>query len=203
MEAKQKEPKWVKKWNSWIAAKPSKPGVWRRKEGGFLIRGRAMDPRTGTKKEVRKVLKDVDAAGAYRALDEELSKVRSGGRTQTERTRFDAYAVSLMERKVATGEIKSAKTREKWGDVLEHHLYPAFGHLLIDQIRRADVEAWKGMIGQVVRSRNLSPNTANGWLSVLKSVMNSGRWPKRSSWERRSLQGACGGRFRISRGRQK
>jgi integrase len=172
MEAK-KEPKWVKKWNSWIAAKPSKPGVWRRKEGGFLIRGRAVDPRTGKKKEVRKILQDVDAAGAYRALDEELGKVRRGGRTQIEKTRFDAYAVSLLERKVATGEIKSAKTREKWGDVLEHHLFPAFGHLLIDQIRRADVEAWKGMIGQVVQSRKLSPNTANGWLSVFKSVMNS------------------------------
>jgi len=172
MEAKKK-PKWINQWNSWIAAKPSKPGVWRRKEGGFLIRGRAVDPRTGKTREVRKVLEKVDAAGAYRVLDEELEKVRHGGWTRTETMRFDAYAVSLLERKVATGEVKSAKTREKWGDVLEHHLFPAFGHLLIDQIRRADVEAWKGMIGQVVQAKRLSPNTANGWLSVLKSVMNS------------------------------
>jgi len=172
MEVK-KEPKWVKRWKSWIAAKPSKPGVWRRKEGGFLIRGRAVDPRTGKTREIRKTLPDADAAGAYRVLDEELEKVRHGGRTRTETMRFDAYAVSLLGRKVATGEVKSAKTREKWGDVLEHHLFPAFGHLLIDQIRRADVEEWKAMIGERVQAKTLSPNTANGWLSVLKSVMNS------------------------------
>jgi integrase len=173
MEVKKKEPKWVKRWKSWIAAKPSKPGVWRRKEGGFLIRGRAVDPRTGKTREVRKTLPDADAPGAYRVLDEELEKVRHGGWTRTETTRFDAYAVLLLARKVATGEVKSAKTREKWGDVLEHHLFPAFGHLLIDQIRRADVEGWKAMIGKRVQAKQLSPNTANGWLSVLKSVMNS------------------------------
>jgi hypothetical protein len=88
-----------------------------------------------------------------RVLDEELEKVRHGGRTRTETMRFDAYAVSLLGRKVATGEVKSAKTREKWGDVLEHHLFPAFGHLLIDQIRRADVEEWKAMIGERVQAK--------------------------------------------------
>jgi len=34
----------IKQWGSWIAAKPIKPGVFRKKEGGFLVRGRVTDP---------------------------------------------------------------------------------------------------------------------------------------------------------------
>lgn len=175
MEAtlENKKPKWVKRWKSWIAHKPSKPGVWRRKEGGFLARGRAVDPRSGKLREVRMTLPKVDGAEAYRLLQEELEKIRQGVPMPVARPRFDAYAVSLLERKVATGEIKSAKTREKWGDVLEHHLFPAFGDLMVDQIRRADVERWKAEIGQRIQAKELSPNTANGWLSVLKSILNS------------------------------
>ena len=72
------EQKWVRRWNSWIAPKPSKPGVWRRKEGGFLVRGRAVDTRTGKLKEVRFTVQVQDALEAFTLLQEELKKVRDG-----------------------------------------------------------------------------------------------------------------------------
>jgi hypothetical protein len=41
------------------------PGVWKRKEGGHLVRARVTDPTTGRKKEIRKVLPEADEAIAY------------------------------------------------------------------------------------------------------------------------------------------
>src|SRR6266508_3870636 len=77
-EAKgKKDPKWIHKARYWIAAKPSKPGVWRIKGGGFLVRGRATDPRTGKQKEVIKPLDVADAATAYEWLQRELARIRS------------------------------------------------------------------------------------------------------------------------------
>jgi len=67
------ETQWIRRWNSWIAAKPVKPGVFRRKEGGFLVRGRVTDPRTGRLKEVKLTLDDVEAVEASRRLREALA----------------------------------------------------------------------------------------------------------------------------------
>ncbi len=63
--------KWVIRWRYSISAKPVLPGVWRRKEGGFLVRGKVKDPRTD---KVHQVLKALDVATALRnrfaALDD-------------------------------------------------------------------------------------------------------------------------------------
>lgn len=166
--------KWVMRWRSWIAPKPSKPGVWRRKEGGFLVRGRAMDPRTGRMHEVRMTLVDVDAAGAYARLQDELRKARAGTtESAAPKIRFSDYAVSLLERKVQAGEIKSAQTRELWGCVLRRHLLPAFGAFFVDQIRRADVEAWRGGVAAAIQGGAISPHTANDRLAVLRVIVNA------------------------------
>src|SRR5581483_4853196 len=53
MEATMKRVEWINRYNYWIAPKPTMPGVWRRKEGGYFVRGRAVDPRTGKKREVQ------------------------------------------------------------------------------------------------------------------------------------------------------
>ena len=162
--------KWIVRWRSWIAPRPSRPGVWRRKEGGFLVRGRAMDSRTGTMREVRMTLLDVEDAGrAYEAL----RRVRSGTAAEERKIRFSDFAVWLLERKIATGEIKSAKTRERWGDALENHLIPAFGATFVDEIRRADVEAWKTRMGLLVRAGTYRPSSVNGWRATLRVVVSA------------------------------
>ncbi len=169
MEDTKKE-KWKRRWRSWIAPKPSKPGVWRRKDGGFLVRGRAVNPRTGKLCEVKLTLENVDAVEAFQRLQEELRKVRAGQVTTVVRQRFDDYAVSLLEKKVMEGDIRSLKGREKWGHVLRLHLIPAFGDFYVDQIRRSDVEAWKLEMAAKVKAGGLAPTTFNGWLAILKVI---------------------------------
>ena len=74
----EKDGKSIMRWKYAIAPKPVKPGVWRKKEGGFLVRGRAVDRRTGKLREIMKTVDGGDASGAYRFLQEEVEKVRSG-----------------------------------------------------------------------------------------------------------------------------
>ena len=169
MEDTKKE-KWKRRWRSWIAPKPSKPGVWRRKDGGFLVRGRAVNPRTGKLCEVKLTLENVDAVGAFQRLQEELRKVRAGQVTRVERQRFDDFAVSLLEKKVMEGDIRSLKGREKWGHVLRLHLVPEFGDFYVDQIRRSDVEGWKLKMAAKAKASELAPTTFNGWLAILKVI---------------------------------
>jgi hypothetical protein len=120
------ETKWVKRWDSWIAPASVKPGVFRRKEGGFLVRGRITDPRTGKMKEIRLNLVGMDALGAYNRLQDELGRVREGRKpaAPAQRMRFTEYAASLFEHKLKTGRIKSGKSREKWEYVIRLHLAP-------------------------------------------------------------------------------
>ena len=122
------EEAWTKRWRFAIALRPVKPGVWRMKGGGHLIRGKARDYRTGKKKVVLRALRQTSASESYRALQEELDRIRSGGGTRkVERIRFDKYAASLFERKVAKGEIRSAQTRENWELNLRLHLTRSLG----------------------------------------------------------------------------
>lgn len=167
------EQKWVRRWNSWIAPRPTKPGVWRRKEGGYLVRGRTVDPRTGKMKEVRLNVEADDAISAFNLLHAELRKVRDGATAPVPTTSFGEFATSLFEAKVKAGDLRSAAGRVKWAQALEHHLLPAFGQLRVDQIRHADVAQWRLRIGEKVTAGTYSPHTANTWLAVMRVVMQA------------------------------
>lgn len=166
--------KWKQKWNSWLDPRPCLPGVFRRKEGGFLVRGRFRDPQTGKRKEIRMTLPEVtDARVARKRLLDELERAASADESSLRTPLFSDYSVSLLERKIMTGEIKSAQGRAKWGSVLKHHLIPRFGNLRIDELRRPQIEAWRAELGEKIRSENLSPNTANTWLATLRVIVNT------------------------------
>ena len=168
------EQKWVQKWNSWIAPKPSKPGVWRRKEGGFLVRGRAVDSRTGRMKEVRFNVEATDALEAFTLLQSELKKVRTGETTSSApRPTFSAFAASLFEDKVKAGDIRSASGRVKWAQTLEHHLLPAFGPMLVDTIRHADAARWRVRMAERIQDATYSPHTVNTWLNVMRVILKA------------------------------
>jgi hypothetical protein len=165
---------WVMRWRYLIAPKPSKPGVWRRKEGGYLVRGRVKEFRTGKLRDVMRIVNEVDAAGAYRILQEELHRIRTGaGVERRERIRFSAYAALLFERKLVKRQIRSAKGREKWDSSLRLHLIPAFGDVFIDAIRRSDIEGWLAKAAKKVEREEYSPATVNGWLALLRLVLKS------------------------------
>lgn len=166
---------WVSRWGDVIAAKPDAPGVWRRKAGGFRVRGRVTDPRTGKLREVNRALPDARTKrDAVAILSAELAKVAAG---EAERTgalpHFADWAATVFERKVAEGRILSASGREKWAIILRAHLVPAFGEFFVDKLCAADIERWKVAAGQKIRSGKLSPNTANTILSVLRVITSS------------------------------
>ena len=135
------------------------------------FRGRT---RTGKLRELRMSVVDLDADAAFVLLQDELRKVREGAsETAPAMIRFSDYAVSLLERKISIGEIKSAQTRAVWSTALEHHLLPVFGDFLLDRIRRTDIEEWKLRGAARVNEGAYSPHTVNGWLAILRVILNT------------------------------
>jgi Phage integrase family len=178
---------WVTRWRCEMAAKPSRRGIWRLKGGGFFVRARATDPRTGKELQLSQTLRGERVAirEAIEAQDRLRldARDRIDGKTRS-RTLWSAYAASLFEAKVAERKIKSASSRRRWADTLTL-LVPAFGMLYVDELRYADLVTWRDQLARWMRdgmpSRRkrdagknktvpLSPVTANGWISILKGI---------------------------------
>jgi hypothetical protein len=173
MEADVEEKTWTHRWRFEIALKPVRPGVWRLKGGGHLIRGRARDSRTGKKKTILRALRNASAVEAYRTLQDELDRIKNGqGQKAASRIRFSEFAASLFERKVAKGEIRSAQTRENWELMLRLHLYPPFGEVFVDAIQKGDVEQWLSQQAERVAADEYSPITVNNWLRLMREIMD-------------------------------
>src|SRR5687768_7623863 len=161
MEKHMDKNKWMKRWKNWVV--PTRvPGVWKRKEGGHLVRARVTDPTTGKMKEIKRVLAHADEATAYKWLQDERERVRAGVDSERRpKLRFADYATSLLERKVQTGDIRSPKGQERWRYTLAHLIagtslpdaqtfVGGFGELFMDQIRAEHVENWKAGIVQLI-----------------------------------------------------
>jgi hypothetical protein len=56
---------------------------------------------------------------------------------------------------------------------LEHHLIPAFGPMLLDQIRHADLARWRVTVAETINAGTYSPHTANGWLDLLRVIVKA------------------------------
>ena len=88
------------------------------------------------------------------------AEIRCGGRgDQRQRVKYGDYATSLFERKLGTGDLKSAKSKERWVQTQDGHLIPAFGDWYIDQIRRAEHRGLEGQPGK----------TRRGWASSART----------------------------------
>ena len=168
--------KWVKRWKAWVA--PTKlPGVWMHKKGGYLVRARVTDPTTGRREEIRKVLPHADEAGAYTWLSQEKARIQAGGVSVLPlKQRFCDYATSLLERKIATKEIKSARGRERWIHTIRHLIggtkgVPGFGEMFLEEIKPMHIEQWRAGIGRLVTAGIYAPTTANGWLFILRHML--------------------------------
>jgi hypothetical protein len=187
MPSSEANSRWVLRWRYLMAAAPTRPGIWRLKGGGFFVRARATDRRTGREYQRSRTIRGEgvsirEAVAAQvdlrrNAFDRIEEKVRL-------RTLWSAYAASLFEAKVAEGKIRSASSRRRWADTLAL-LVPTFGMLYVDEIRFSDFVSWRDQVALWVRdgmpSRrkrdagnhklvSLSPVTANGWISILKGI---------------------------------
>lgn len=181
--------KWITRWKYEIADKPTRPGIYRLKTGGYLVRCKVTNPRSGARVELMRALRDVTLSQAVQELEairsEEHDRVR--GKTR-QRVLWSDFAVSLMAERKASGKLASAATLDWWRVSLEHYLLPEFGHLMVDEIDRVQhfdpflkkVAGWlehgkpslrhKPAPGEPVKIIRLMPRTANGWLRILRTI---------------------------------
>jgi hypothetical protein len=125
-------------------------------------------------KEVRFNVEVSDALEAFTLLQNELKKVRTGETTScAPMPTFSAFAASLFEDKVKAGDIRSASGRVKWAQTLEHHLLPAFGPYLLDQLRHADIAQWRVQMAEKIQDGTYSPHTVNTWLNVMRVILKA------------------------------
>lgn len=164
---------WVERWRDVIASEPELPGVWRRQEGGFHVRGRAIDARTGKLREVNWALPNIaKARDAFTWLQGELEKIRSGVVIEQPSLapQFRTYAKAVYQRKLDLGKVRSAAGRDKWENIVDHHLIPAFGDLFMDQLRPSDIKAWQGKVAAKIKADAMAPTTANTILGILRQI---------------------------------
>src|SRR5262245_24973039 len=150
-------------------------GIWKF-TGGYRVRVRAMDGKTGTMKEVKRRFRGITLEQAAVHKAERTAEMRPGcPEFLTPRVRYASYAASLYERKIAKGKLTSAKTQQRWSDTQDLHLIPHFGEFFVDAIRRGDLEAWLTKLGKRVGQGRgqYSPNTINSWLSILLTTLRS------------------------------
>jgi integrase len=179
---------WMQMNNVWVSREPVLPGVWQRKEGGHVVRGRATDSRTGKQKQVVRVLPDADAATALKWLRDEQERIRKGVDDSPEkpRQRFAVFAASLFEHKVKVRDIKSAAGRNKWSFTLEHLIggttgpksgkhVDGFGDFFVEKIETRDIETWKEQLAELIEAGDYAPTTINTWLGVLRVIMKAAK----------------------------
>jgi integrase len=158
--------------DSWISTTPVLPGVWKRKEGGHVVRGRVKDPKTGRQTEIWKVLPELTAPEALVWLNQEVDQVRRGGRSAPKpKQPFASYAVSLLKQKVAAGDIKSKAGVEKWETTLSRLIRGSLGDFFVEAIEPRDVLRWRSEQAKLIQLGKYAPATMNTDLAVLKVIL--------------------------------
>jgi integrase len=153
------------RWKYEAAEKATKPGIWKLKAGGYLVR---------TKHGMRALpgASLVEAIQVRRTLEAPPPEISTPF--------FGPFAVSLYEERVAMGIIESRASRERWASALNLYLIPEFGRVRLDQV---DVHALVGTMATWVRhgkpsykdpkkTVTFAPTTANGILRILRTILN-------------------------------
>ncbi len=182
-----KPERWVKRWSILMSDKPVLPGVWRRKDGGHVVRARVVSPKSGRQVEILRVLADEsDPKRALAWLTAERDRVRRGAVSAQTIPTFKKFAASLYRSKIDDRTIHTASGRKKWARILEHHLCTApWALFFLDRVTHADLVEWRAMIATMGWERHIptstgkrlaasgdhySPNTLNDWLSIARVI---------------------------------
>lgn len=141
------------------------PGIWQLKTDTFLIRVRAISPRTG-KMEARKRLfvgSKAEARSERERLREEIESEELVEHAQRET--LEAFARSWLSTRLARGDLRE-NTAQRYPEGLDLHILPALGETHLDAITPRMVES-------VVTSwaARYKPTTVNGWLRLLRTIL--------------------------------
>lgn len=173
---------WITRWRTEISSKPTRPGIWKRRDGGYLARVQVRCPKTGKMRDLKATCPDVGAALAWQsqARKEVLSAVQtdtqtgaSGAPQKTARTRFGDYSVCWLEGRIMRGELRSEATKQVYGHVLRCHLIPTFGDLYLNAIAVGDVKTYREGLARAVTASDISPRTANHRVALLREILRA------------------------------
>lgn len=179
------EAKWIKRWGIWISSTPTLPGVWRRKEGGHLVRARVTDPRSGKLKEVFAQLHDEpDPKKALVHLERLKDEVRAGAAPTAKLPRWSDFAVSLFESKLADRTISTNAGRRKWKRILGHLLAAPWADWYLDKVRHRHLVEWRDGLVNLTwvnpqyrdkTPRPYEPSTLNDWLNIGRVIWTAAK----------------------------
>ncbi len=165
---------WIHRFDTLISAHPLKPGIWRRKEGGFVIRARVRDPRTGKDREIRRILPDGTLDQAVAQLIEQKSRIANADAPPcVPKVRLSDYAPALLAKKIQTGQIRSAEGRKKWRLTLQNHIVPKLGNLYMSEVRRTDLVDYHETLATQISQGRRAPHTCDNIMKVLKVIIRS------------------------------
>ena len=148
------------------------PGVKRVGERVFRVRGKVIDPRTGRRKEIDRVVEAASVHEAARARAE-LLRLEERRVEPARRLRVGEYAQSWMRSKALKLDGATART---YADALERHILPALGELFYDQVTARDVQAWvdeailNGWKTKRGRRKKYSPKSVHAWFRVFRTM---------------------------------
>lgn len=146
------------------------PGI-QATEGGFVIRVRVQDPRTGRPVDRTKTIKG-DIRKALREQARLAEQVLERGTSR--RMRLSEYASPWLERKAAT---MTPHTAGRYGVALTHHILPQLGNFYLDALSPALILEWRDERANACwtdrkgQEHPYGPRTVNGWLRVLRTLL--------------------------------
>lgn len=164
-------PTWITRWKYEISDTPSAEGIWALKNGGYLVRARVTDTKTKKRPDVMRSLPNAKLHEAKRIRAELMGEGRVASQRPTSSpTPFATFAASAFRKKVESGELGSAKTRERWAGTLKH-LLAELGTDDVREIDTARLEEMRAKFAKSINDKTFSPRTVNGWLSILRTIM--------------------------------
>jgi integrase len=137
------------------------PGIQRLSAGRYQVRVTWIDPKTGKKKDQKKVIAAASMSEASSQRELLRAELLTSGTTLRERLRLGEYASSWMRGKIPT---LRPSTRDKYAGMLDHHILPALGDNYVDAISPQDVILWRD-------AQHAKASTVNSRLRVLRALL--------------------------------
>ncbi|MCB9629762.1 MAG: site-specific integrase [Sandaracinaceae bacterium] len=146
------------------------PGIWKLNTTDFIVRAQPIDPRTGKKKNVRRVLTDASLNDAVLLRDQLMRQPDVEPSRETRRERLGEFATWWLDHKVGRGDIEPS-TVDRYQTVIGH-LTLRLRDTYLDCVTPTDIEEW---IVTATRpsgdSPGYGPATVNGWLRVMRTLL--------------------------------
>jgi integrase len=120
-----------------------------------------IDPKTGKKKDQKKVIAAASTAEASSKREFLRAQLLTSGTTPRQRLRLGEYASSWMRGKIPT---LKPSTRDKYASMLDRHVLPALGDHYVDVISPQEVILWRD-------AQHAKASTVNSRLRLLRAML--------------------------------